>query len=291
MRWSSLKLSLLVVLTFSMLLILMSFLFYKNLNILLGFWDKDNRISIYLKADANAADKESVLQLLKNRSELEDIQFIDRTAATNDFKKMFGEYSAGMISVDEMIDLVPESFTAKLKLDTSGDGAFANLKLAVSSHPFVEDISFGGEWLSKFAKLDRALKFIGLTLALVLSLSVTLISALMVRSLVDEAKHEIEVLSLVGATRWLIYRKYLSQVVYFFSLSLVFSILLSFSVFYIFKNNFLVDQGFQIVASSLTFLSVTEVFLVLTALFFFVMTGASFSLRSALQRLSLFAYE
>ena len=291
MRWSSLKLSLLVVLTFSMLLILMSFLFYKNLNILLGFWDKDNRISIYLKADANAADKESVLQLLKNRSELEDIQFIDRTAATNDFKKMFGEYSAGMISVDEMIDLVPESFTAKLKLDTSGDGAFANLKLAVSSHPFVEDISFGGEWLSKFAKLDRALKFIGLTLALVLSLSVTLISALMVRSLVDEAKNEIEVLSLVGATRWLIYRKYLSQVVYFFSLSLVLSTMICFSVFYFFKNEFLVNQGFQIVASSLRFLSVIEVFFVLTALFIFVMTGASFSLRSTLQRLSLFAYE
>ena len=255
MRWSSLKLSLLVVLTFSMLLILMSFLMYKNLNILLGFWDKDNRVSIYLKAEANDSDKDSVLQLLKSRSELEDIQFIDRNAATADFKKMFGEYSSGMISVDEMIDLVPESFTARILLGSEADLNFSNLKLALTSHPLVEDISYGGEWLSKFAKLDRALKFIGLTLALVLSLSVTLISALMVRSLVDESKNEIEVLSLVGATRWLIYKKNLMQLLYFFLLSLILSICISFSTFYFFKNYFLLNQGFHFIAASLKFLT------------------------------------
>ncbi len=291
MRWSSLKLSLLVVLTFSMLLILMSFLFYKNLNILLGFWDKENRVSIYLKAEANESDKESILQLLKARAELEDIQFVNRNSATADFKKMFGEYSSGMISVDEMIDLVPESFTARIILGSDADLNFSNFKLALSSHPLIEDISYGGEWLSKFAKLDRALKFTGLTLALVLSVSVTLISALMVRSLVDESKNEIEVLSLVGATRWLIYKKNLMQLLYIFLLSLILSICISFSIFYFFKNYFLLNQGFYFIASSLKFLTATEVIFVLTALFVFVMTGASLSLRATLQRLSLFAYE
>lgn len=292
MRWSSLKLSLLVVLTFSMVLILMSFLFYKNLNILLGFWDKENRVSIYLKIDANESDKQAVLDLLKTKTdEISDIQFVDRTVASTDFKKMFGEYSAGMVSVDEMIDLVPESFTAKLTSAASEKSSFDNLKASLLINPFIEDVSYGGEWLTKFSKLDRSLKFLGLTLTLVLSLSVTLISALMVRSLVDESRGEIEVLSLIGATRWLIYGKYLRQFLYFFSLSLVFGVLLSYLIFYFFKNRFLMGQGFHFVASSLQFLTPVEILAVLLALFIFVMSGASLSLRSTLKRLSLFAYE
>lgn len=291
MRWSSLKISLLVVLTFSMLLILMSGLFYKNLNILLGFWDKDNRVSIYLKADATESDKENVLQLLKSRNEIEDIQFVDRTQATADFKKMFGEYSAGMVTVDEIIDLVPESFTAKLKVVPNLDSSFTGFKLSVADQPLVESISYGGEWLSKFAKFDRALKFVGLILVLVLSLSVTLISALMVRSLVDESRNEIEVLSLIGATRWLIYRRYLAVLLYFFIISLSFSLVISYSIFYFFKNNFLLSEGFNFVATSLKFLSVTEVVFVLLILFVFIMSGAAVSLRSTLMRLNLFSYE
>lgn len=275
-----------------MVLILMSFLFYKNLNIILGFWDKDNRMSIYLRVDANDSDKANVLSLLKSKSDVvTDIQFVDRTMASNDFKKMFGEYSAGMISVDEMIDLVPESFTAKLTAAASEKNIFAELKSSLLADPFVEDISYGGEWLSKFSKLDRILKFLGLTLTLALSLSVTLISALMVRSLVDESKNEIEVLSLIGATRWLIYRKYLKQFLFFFSLSLLLSVLLSYLVFFVFKNNFLTGQGFNYVAASLQFLSFLETAGVLAILFVFVISGASLSLRSTLQRLSLFAYE
>lgn len=292
MRWSSLKLSLLVVLTFSMVLILMSFLFYKNLNILLGFWDKENRVSIYLKVDANEGDRQSILDLLKTMPDkVSDIQFVDRDAASADFKKMFGEYSAGMVSVDEMVDLVPESFTAKLTAAASEKRAFDDLKASLLINSFVEDVSYGGEWLNKFSKLDKALKLLGLTLTLILSLSVTLISALMVRSLVDESRGEIEVLSLIGATRWLIYAKYLRQFLYFFSLSLVLSVLLSYLVYYFFKNKFLFGQGFHFVASSLQFLTAAEVMAVLLTLFVFVMTGASLSLRSTLKRLSLFAYE
>lgn len=292
MRWSSLKISLLFVLTFSMLAILLSFLAYKNLNILLGFWDKENRMSIYLRVDATDEDKASVKLLLDQSAAFKNINFIDRNSASADFKKMFGEYSAGIMTTDEIIDLVPESFSAQLKLEVAQDqNVFAKLKSSISAHPFVEDVSYGGEWLNKFSKLDRALKIIGLGLTAILSLSVTLISALMVRSLVDESRQEIEVLSLIGATRWLIYGKYLRQVVFFFSLSVVISTLLCMSTFFFFKNQFLVTQGFQFVASSLQFLSVLEIVAVLAALFTFVFMGASLSLRSTLQRLSLFAYE
>ena len=294
MRWTPLKLSLLVVLSFSMSLILVSFLFYKNINILLGFWDKEAKITFYLKADATEPDKAKILEALKSDTDLESIQLVDRTAAAVDFKKMFGEYSSGIISVDEMIDLIPESYTAVLKSGLSTDEKdkkLSSLKQTLSAEPFIEEISYGGEWLNKFSKLDRALKIFGFTLSLVLSLTVCFISALMVRSLVDDSKSEIEVFSLLGATRWVIYRKYLQQFLFFFGLSIIVSLALTFAVYYIIKNRFLVNQGFQFIADNIRFLSATESAIPLTILFLFVMLGASLSLRSTIQRLSLFSHD
>ena len=294
MRWTPLKLSLLVVLSFSMSLILVSFLFYKNINILLGFWGKEAKITFYLKADATETDKAQILEILKSDAELENIELVDRKAAAADFKKMFGEYSSGIISVDEMIDLIPESYTAVLKPGLSVDEKDIKLnaiKKSLSSEPFIEEISYGGEWLTKFSKLDRALKIFGFTLSLVLSLTVCFISALMVRSLVDDSKSEIEVFSLLGATRWVIYRKYLQQFLFFFGLSIIVSLALTFAVYYIIKNRFLVNQGFQFIADNIRFLTASESAIPLAILFLFVMLGASLSLRSTIQRLSLFSHD
>ncbi|OFZ28365.1 MAG: hypothetical protein A2622_04500 [Bdellovibrionales bacterium RIFCSPHIGHO2_01_FULL_40_29] len=290
MRWSSLKLSLLVVLSFSMSLILSSFLFYKNLNILLGFWNKENRISIYLKAEALDTDKKEILDILKLESALTDIQFTDRDKATQDFTKMFGQYSAGMISVDDLVDLVPESYSAKVPLNLD-ETELNRIKEKIMAHALVEEISYGGEWFKKFSKLDRALKIFGLTLFLVLSLAVTFISALMVRSLVDESKSEIEVLSLIGATRWHIYEKYLRQFLYFFVLSIGVSVGLCALAFVLIKSKFLSGQGLQFISENLQFLNWGEISMILGLLFVFVMAGASLSLRSTIQRLSLFSYE
>ena len=250
-------------------------------------------MSIYLKVDANEEDKNEVLKMLQSSELLEDIQFVNRDRASDDFKKMFGEYSAGIITVDEMIDLVPESFSAKLKTNFSvaGNNSFLNLKNTLLNHAFVEEVFYGGEWLVKFKKLDGALKILGLALILVLSLAVALISALMVRSWVDESKNEIEVYSLIGATRWLIYGKYLRQYLFFFLLSLLGSIFLCFGLFYILKNKFLVSQGFVFIADNLQFLTEVEILIILSMLFVFVFTGAALSLKSTMQRLSLFSYE
>ncbi len=260
----------------------------------MGFWGKEAKITFYLKTDATEADKKAILDTLHTDSAIEDVQLIDRKAAADDFKKMFGEYSAGIISVDEMIDLIPESYSALLKSSLSAnekEAKFKSLKSSLTQNSFVEEVSYGGEWLNKFSKVDRALKIFGLTLSLVLSLTVCFISALMVRSFVDDSRGEIEVFSLLGATRWHIYTKYLRQFLFFFGLSIICSIAMSYAVYFIIKNRFLMNQGFQFVAENLRFLTLTEIVWPLGILCVFVLIGASLSLKSTIQRLSLFSHE
>lgn len=294
MRWSSLKISLLVVLSFSMMMVLTSFMFYKNINILLGFWEDDVKMSVYLKVDTTEDEKNNLLKQLQAEKKVLSATLVTRNEAAEDFKKILGEYSTGLISVDEITDLIPESIVVSLQnklTQNEKTEVLADLKKKYLINPFVEEISYGTEWIKQFSKFDKALKFFGLLLFSVLSISVLFISALMARSLVEESKTEIEVLSLIGATRWFIYKNNLLPFLYIFLLSSGLSLVTAFATFYYFKNRFFIDQGFSFLSSNIRFLDSLEILYLLSILFFFVISGAVLSLKSAIQRLSLFAYE
>jgi len=294
MRWSSLKVSLLVVLSFSMVMVLISFMFYKNINILLGFWEDEAKLSIYLKVDTTDEEKNDVVKRLQTDRDISDIKVVTRNEAAADFKKILGEYSNGLISVDEITDLIPESIVVTLNNNLSSkekNEKFAYIKRDLILNPAIEEISYGTEWIKQFSKFDRALKFFGFLLFTVLSISVLFISALMARSLVEESKTEIEVLSLIGATRWFIYKNNLLPFFYIFGLSAAISTGLTFATYFYFKNRFFLSQGFGFLAENIRFLDTTEVLSLVMLLFLFVICGAVLSLKSAIQRLSLFAYE
>lgn len=277
-----------------MVMVLISFMFYKNINILLGFWEDEAKLSIYLKVDTTEEEKAAVVGRLKSDSDIADIQVVSRNEAAADFKKILGEYSNGIISVDEITDLIPESIIVTLQSSLSSQAKnekFAYIKRDLTLNPAVEEISYGTEWIKQFSKFDRALKFFGLLLFSVLSISVLFISALMARSLVEESKTEIEVLSLIGATRWFIYKNNLLPFFYIFGLSAAISTVVTFATYYYFKHRFFLAQGFGFLAENIRFLDTPEVLSLVCILFFFVICGAVLSLKSAIQRLSLFAYE
>lgn len=294
MRWSSLKVSLLVVLSFSMIMVLISFMFYKNINILLGFWEDEAKLSIYLKVDTTDEEKNAIVKRLETDTDIANIQVVTRNEAAADFKKILGEYSNGLISVDEITDLIPESIVVTLQNSLSSQAKadkLAYIKRDLILNAAIEEISYGTEWIKQFSKFDKALKFFGLLLFSVLSICVLFISALMARSLVEESKTEIEVLSLIGATRWFIYKNNLLPFLYIFGLSAGISTVITFATYFYFKNRFFLEQGFGFLAENIRFLNVPEVLSLISILFLFVICGAVLSLKSAVQRLSLFAYE
>lgn len=281
-------------LTFSMMMVLTSYMFYKNINILLGFWEDDAQMSIYLKVDTTDDEKNSLVKRLQSDSEIEKVDVVTRNEAAADFKKILGDYSSGLISVDEITDLIPESLVVSLSSSFQPQQKtekFAAIKRDYATNEFVEEVSYGTEWVKQFSKFDRALKFFGLLLFSVLSISVLFISALMARSLVEESKTEIEVLSLIGATRWFIYKNNLLPFIYIFMLSSAISTVTTFATYFYFKNRFFINQGFSFLSENIRFLNASEIASLLSLLFLFVICGAVLSLKSAIQRLSLFAYE
>ena len=270
------------------------YLSYKNVNLLLGFWGKGSTLSIYLKPDALDNEKKILSEKIKNFSEVDNINFIDRKMAAEDFKKSLGEYASGILTEDELIDLLPESFIVSLKSNYSTSEQrvlFDKISTEVKNLAVVDEVTFGGEWIKKFSKLDRILRLSGFLMLCLLSLCAAVISAFMVSSLVEESKQEIEVYSLVGATHWDIYKKFFRQIGYFHIISMTLTLVLSVLVFFVIKNYFLKAQGFLFISESISYFNFTEGFLFLLMITAFVFLGAYLAMNTSLRKLQLYAAE
>ncbi|MBC7420418.1 MAG: hypothetical protein H7328_06780 [Bdellovibrio sp.] len=294
MKWTPLKISLLFIIFLSQLMVLAGFLTYKNLNTVLGSWNKSAHLSVYLKTDILGSERAEIETKIRENQNVQTVEFVDRDKAAKEFQKSFGEYSAGLLTVDELIDLVPETFVVSLKNDLSllqKVEVFNELIASTKNFSGVDEVSFGGDWLQKFSKLDQTLKSIGTFILAVVLLSVSFLSALMVRILIDDAKAELEVYTLIGATRWFIYKIFLREMLAFVILSLVFSFVTLFGLFIYLKNVFLVRNMTLNFADRLEFLSPQEMIIFAILVGGFIFVSSFISLKTTIQRLNQFSYD
>ncbi|MBC7740638.1 MAG: hypothetical protein H7061_00475 [Bdellovibrionaceae bacterium] len=294
MKWTTLKISLLFIISLSQLIVLAGYLSYKNLNSILGSWNNSAHLSLYLDTDILDAERSAIEIKIKSNANVEKLDFIDRKTAAQDFQKSFGAYSAGLLSEDELIDLVPETLVVSLKNElslTDKMSVFNEIIASTRTLKGIEEVSFGGAWLKKLSKLDRTLKSIGLFILAIMLLSVSFLSALMVRILIDDAKAELEVYNLIGATRWFLYQMFLKQIIIFTTVSLALSFVIVYGLYNYFKHIYLVKSMSAYLAERLIFLSVQEMAIFAGLVFVFIFTSSFIALKTTIQRLNQFSYE
>ncbi len=294
MKWTPLKISLLFIIALSQLLILAGYLSFKNLNNVLGSWNNSAHLSVYLKTDILDEERSVIETKLKLNTNVSEVEFIGREKAASEFQKSFGEYSAGLLSIDELIDLVPETLVVSLKNNLALQEkveTFNELINETKNLAGIEELSYGGDWLLKFSKLDRTLKSIGAFILAIILLSVSFLSALMVRILIEDAKAELEVYTLIGATRWFVYRIFLREMLAFLILSLALSFTILFSLYVYLKEVFLVKNMTLNFAERLVFISPFEIGVFCLIVSSFILISSFIALKTTIKRLNQFSYD
>lgn len=294
MKWSPLKLALISVISLSQILLLVFFLTYKNLNIALGSWSENANLTIYLKADASEAEKNQVIQFLKKVNENNEVIVTSREQAAQEFKKSIGQYAAGLMSDDELTDLIPETieliapkaFSLDQKIDL-----FQKISSALSKFTTVEESVFGLSWLQRFSNVDKYVQNLGLVSFMVLLLAMGFLSALMVKVLIEDSKAEIEVFNLLGATRWSIYKIYLKDISYTIALSLILTGMASYTLFYVIRMALLKSDFGQFVGNRLSYLNLQELALFTILVAAFVYFISVISMISSLNKVSHLTYD
>lgn len=288
MKITPLKFSLFIVITFSISLILLGQLIYKNTLGILSSWGQSGKVIVYLKTDASAEEKKNLLDLIKNFSVVSKAEFIDRKQAALDFQKSLKELSTGLLTDDEMIDLIPETIEITLsdKLTLSDrEKEVTSLNEKLTTYNTVEEISYNATWLKKFEKIDSFVRAFGFILLVFLLIVSSYLVSLMIQIFIDDSKSEIEIFGLLGATSWSIYKIFLKDSFIFLAFSSIFAYAVTYSSFVILKNKFSNAHISNLITDSLHFLNVQDSLLVLLLVYLTVFITCLITVQKSVDRL------
>jgi cell division transport system permease protein len=294
MKWSPLKVSLIAVISLLQIFLIVFYLSYKNLNSLLGSWSDSSALTIYLKTDASEKDVAQLMDFLKDQKTIREAKLINRKQAITEFQKSIGATTAGLLTEDELIDLIPETIELYSTLDISGEekiSFFEKLSQKIKANQFVDEVLIGANWLKRFTSVDQFFQMFGFSCFLILLLTMGLLTSLMIRVLIEDSKSEIEVFNLLGATRWSIYKIYLKDILFSSLLCLVMSISLSYFIFIGFRSAFIASEFGKHFASTFYFVEPKEFLLFSLAVLFFILLSSLSSITASLKNLSQSTYD
>ena len=170
-----------------------------NLNKMADTLESQVQISVYLKDDLSQEEIDETKENLSKIEGLQDIKFITREEAMENFKERLGDQQFLLDALDDTNPL-PDSFsltvTSPQQVKTIADTA-----AALDS---VESASYSQDVINHLFNLTHLIRLIGIALIILLTGAAIFIISNTIRLTVFARRKEIAIMKYVGATDWFI---------------------------------------------------------------------------------------
>jgi cell division transport system permease protein len=170
-----------------------------NLNKMADTLESQVQISVYLKDDLSQEEIDETKENLSKIEGLQDIKFITREEAMENFKERLGDQQFLLDALDDTNPL-PDSFsltvTSPQQVKTIADTA-----AALDS---VESASYSQDVINHLFNLTHLIRLIGVALIILLTGAAIFIISNTIRLTVFARRKEIAIMKYVGATDWFI---------------------------------------------------------------------------------------
>ena len=170
-----------------------------NLNKMADTLESQVQISVYLKDDLSQEEIDETKENLSKIEGLQDIKFITREEAMENFKERLGDQQFLLDALDDTNPL-PDSFsltvTSPQQVKTIADTA-----AALDS---VESASYSQDIINHLFNLTHLIRLIGIALIILLTGAAMFIISNTIRLTVFARRKEIAIMKYVGATDWFI---------------------------------------------------------------------------------------
>lgn len=294
MNSNSSRWPLFLMLSFSGVMLILGYLTYKNTLTALGVWNSSSPLQIFLKVDASESEKAKLLADLKAEPQVADVSLTDRKQAVESFKSSIQSSVQSFLSDDELSDLLPESIEVNLQTEFNTDqreAIYGNLAEKFKSAPGVDEVVDNSTWLKKFDRIDRFVRAAGLSVFVVVLCLLSYMMSLLLKVYIDESRADIEVYTLLGATRWSIYRIFLSDLLQILLGGSALTLALSLILFKLLRN-YLIQAGLSSnLVENLQFLNFKEATIFFVFLFVCILSQSFYTIRSSLHGLNKLSYE
>ena len=223
-------------------------LLVRNMEELLDDFGDDLHVTAYLAEGLEPGEQQALVRIAGTVEGVERVRIVSKQEALDRFRAGVGSGGAFLDGLDENplpasleITLVPERRSAE------------GMAIAVSSLeglPGVAELASGQDWVEGYLRAVSLVRGIGLGLAGILALATLLIVANTIRLAVFARRDELEILSLVGASRAFVNTPFLVEGIVQGSVAGAVALLLLFGLFRLVLPGF--EFGFELLLGGAT---------------------------------------
>jgi cell division transport system permease protein len=167
-----------------------------NLQSVVDRWASAAEMSVYLRDDTEATEREALLRELRDHAAVAAVEYVSKERALERFKSDFPELADVAVSSDNPF---PPSIEVRLHTDPESSGAADALAELLAGREGVVDVRYDQQWLSRLLTILTTLRVAGVMIAGVLMLGAAFTITAVVRLSLQARREELDIMQLVGA--------------------------------------------------------------------------------------------
>jgi len=158
-------------------------------------------LHVFLRDETTSLQKQRIKAELARLPGAQGVTWVSREQAWRKFQRLFDDRPGLAAGLDPRTNPLPESFVVRFGRPWALDHQLDKLTRRLAALPGVEEVATGRPWARRWIAVLRAVKPVGFGLTILLLASVVLITAGTVRLNLHRRRTEMNVMSLVGASR------------------------------------------------------------------------------------------
>ncbi len=237
-NWA-LKVSTLVVVTACFVVMGAALLVSQNFRNILTLWGEDVQMTVYLSQDLSEKGRQDIEGKIKENENVAGVKFVTQEQALGDFRSQMASYAPDISQDEELLRLIPASLLVQLKSEVAAaeqTTVLQSMAGQLRQLEGVDEVSYGQDWVEKYAALVNAIELTLRALCLVILAASLFVMSNAIRASVQVRKDEIVVLEMIGATPSMIRKPFLVEGAVLGVVSSVLSLGLCFAVYVGIKN-------------------------------------------------------
>jgi cell division transport system permease protein len=173
-------------------------IFFFNLNGLLGSWNNQVQLIVYLNDDATQPQKYNLENLFKENVKVQNVEEVTKDIAWKEFRLKQAKKSG--LKFDLGFNPLPSSYRISFKVFDNRLSHISEFASKISSEAGVESVEYGKNWISRFEKFMIFCQVFLMASGVLLSFGLMLIISNTIRLSIYSRQDEIELMLLIGAT-------------------------------------------------------------------------------------------
>jgi cell division transport system permease protein len=197
--------------TISMAMLIVGFflIVFLNMRAAVGAMGERLEISVYLQEGLAAQDKEVLVTRLKAQPGVRKVTFLSKNEALAILKQELKGQEALLEGMDE--NPLPDSYELMIDPQYAETGKMESLAKRIARLSGVDDVSYGRQGVEMLNRLLSLVTYGGMTLAVLLGVTVVFIISNSVRLALYSRGQEIELMQWIGATKGFIMGPFLVE--------------------------------------------------------------------------------